>query len=239
MSDVLSSPNGPDGFPARGLPTQRNSTLLAAGAVVALHAAIIAAILLNNKPPPIKEVPARIVTATLIAPEPAPVPVARPEPPKAEQKPVVKPPPPKPVMRKPTPHPTSTPTPVAATPPEPAPPPTPATPAPTPPAPAPAPAPAIDPNVPKNVRHLTCAGTRPEYPALSSRRGETGTVVIQFVVDTHGKVESARVKTSSGYDRLDEAARQAALSSPCTPYMEGGTAVKAITERPYSFSLSD
>ncbi|WP_024902241.1 energy transducer TonB, partial [Robbsia andropogonis] len=154
-------------------------------------------------------------------------------------KPVVKPPPPKPVMRKPTPHPTSTPTPVAATPPEPAPPPTPATPAPTPPAPAPAPAPAIDPNVPKNVRHLTCAGTRPEYPALSSRRGETGTVVIQFVVDTHGKVESARVKTSSGYDRLDEAARQAALSSPCTPYMEGGTAVKAITERPYSFSLSD
>jgi protein TonB len=238
MSDVASSPNGSPTFSAyRGLPPQRNSALIAGAGVLALHAAIIAAIVLNRDPTPVKTEP-RVVTATLIAPEPAPVPVpvAAPEPPKPIEKPVVKPPP-KPVMRKPTPHTTSKPTPVAATPPEPPPPaPAPATPAPPTPTP---PAPSIDPNVPKNVQHLTCTGTPPEYPALSRRRGETGTVVIQFVVDTHGNVESARVKSSSGSDRLDEAARQAALSSPCTPYKEGGVAVKAITERPYRFSLSD
>ena len=208
--------------------------------VVIAHILAIGASLMSRTEP-IVVTPPHVVAATLISPEPAPVPVpvAAPEPPKPVEPP--KPPvktPPKVVRRVPTPHPTPTPTPVAAA--EAPTPPAPAAPSAAPPAPpAPAPAPAIDPNIPKDVRHLTCVGTPPAYPPLSRRRGETGTVVIQFVVDTRGNVESARVKTSSGFERLDEAARAATLASPCTPYMEGGRAVKAITERPYNFSLSN
>jgi protein TonB len=209
--------------------------------VVCLHAAAIAAIMLSRLAEPETVTPPRIVTATLISPEPAPVPVpvAAPAPPQPEPpKPVVHKTPPK--ERRPTPHPTPKPSPIPAvetpTPPQPPAPPTVTAP---PPAPAPAPAPAVDPNIPKNVRHLTCEGTPPVYPALSRRRGETGTVVIQFIVGLRGNVESATVKKSSGFDRLDDAARAAALASPCTPYMENGQAVRAITERPYNFSLSD
>jgi protein TonB len=213
------------------------------GAVVALHAAAIAAILLARKPEPIKVTPPRVVTATLISPAPAPAPA--PAPTTAPPTPVE---PPKPQVHKtspkvvhrptpiPKPKPTPTPTPIPAAE-QPMPPVTAAPAMPSPPTPAPALAPAVNPNVPKDVRHLTCAATPPEYPALARRRGETGTVVIQFIVDTHGNVESARVKKSSGFDRLDDAARAAALASPCTPYMEDGQAVKAITERPYRFSL--
>lgn len=215
------------------------ATLTTAAIVIALHAVIIAVVLTASKrTEPLKVAAPHVVMATMINPTPVVVPVAQPTPPKPE----VHKTPPKVVHRptpKPLPAPTPKPTPFAAPDPTPTPP-APATPAKTAPPPmAPAPAPVVDPNIPKNVRHLTCASTPPDYPALSRRRGETGTVVIQFVVDTSGNVESARVKSSSGFDRLDAAAKAAALASPCTPYMEGGQAVKAITERPYVFSLAD
>jgi len=223
-------------------PASNRSMWITGAAVLALHAAVIAAIALYHSPDPVKVATPPVVVATLISPEPAPVPVPTPpEPPKPVEKPkpqVHK----TPVVHRPTPRPlpqtTSAPTPVAAAEPTPPAPPAPPQPA-APPAPPPAPAPALNPNIPKNVKHLTCAATPPDYPALSRRRGETGTAVIQFIVDTTGRVESAHVKSSSGFSRLDDAALAAALASPCTPYMEAGQAVKAITERPYSFSLSN
>ncbi|MGI4982489.1 MAG: energy transducer TonB [Janthinobacterium lividum] len=242
------SSSAPPVFPphaARGTPSRR-ATWTATALVAAAHALAIAAFFLLKQPDPVKVVPPRVVTASLISPEPAPVPVAAPTPPAPPRtvtppKPQVHKTPPKPVPRPtPTPLPTARPTPIAAapsTPPSPPSPPTPAAPPQPAAPPAPTPAPAVNPDIPKDVRHLTCASTPPEYPALSRRRGETGTVVIQFVVDTRGNVESARVKSSSGFDRLDEAARAAVLASPCTPYREGGQAVKALTERPYNFSL--
>jgi protein TonB len=52
---------------------------------------------------------------------------------------------------------------------------------------------------------------QPEYPAASKRLEETGTTVLRFLIDTSGKVVESKVQTSSGFPRLDEAAR-AALS---------------------------
>lgn len=52
---------------------------------------------------------------------------------------------------------------------------------------------------------------KPEYPATSKRLEEEGQVMLRFMVDEGGKVIESRVETSSGYARLDEAAR-AALS---------------------------
>lgn len=51
----------------------------------------------------------------------------------------------------------------------------------------------------------------PQYPAASRRNGEAGTVVVAFLIETDGTVAESRVASSSGFERLDEAAR-AALS---------------------------
>ena len=50
---------------------------------------------------------------------------------------------------------------------------------------------------------------KPEYPSASRRLEETGTVVVRFLIDVDGRVVDSKVESSSGYDRLDEAARNA------------------------------
>ncbi len=49
----------------------------------------------------------------------------------------------------------------------------------------------------------------PEYPALSLRLGERGTVMLAFLIGVDGRVKESKIQESSGYPRLDEAARRA------------------------------
>jgi periplasmic protein TonB len=49
----------------------------------------------------------------------------------------------------------------------------------------------------------------PEYPATSRRLEETGSVLLQLLVDVDGTVAESKVAQSSGFPRLDEAARTA------------------------------
>lgn len=49
---------------------------------------------------------------------------------------------------------------------------------------------------------------KPAYPSLSRRVGEEGVVILEFTIEADGQVSDARVKQSSGYPRLDEAARK-------------------------------
>lgn len=53
-----------------------------------------------------------------------------------------------------------------------------------------------------DVRH----SREPEYPPTSRRLGEEGSVVLQVLVDTDGRVIDAKLLQSCGYDRLDQAA---------------------------------
>ena len=62
---------------------------------------------------------------------------------------------------------------------------------------------------PAVVNSANCA--KPEYPSASRRLEEEGTVSLRFLVGTDGKVIESEVEKTSGYKRLDEAAR-AALS---------------------------
>lgn len=48
---------------------------------------------------------------------------------------------------------------------------------------------------------------KPVYPAASLRAGETGIVLLNFLIDVDGHVRDSKVERSSGYRRLDEAAR--------------------------------
>lgn len=79
---------------------------------------------------------------------------------------------------------------------------------------------------------------KPEYPARSIQRHESGQVAIQVVVDTAGRVHDARVISSSGFDRLDESALKAARRSTFHPYMEHGRPVFAKAVIPYRFNLN-
>ena len=47
---------------------------------------------------------------------------------------------------------------------------------------------------------------KPTYPSQAKRGGQTGTVVIEFTVDTSGRVISAYPKSSSGWPLLDSEA---------------------------------
>jgi protein TonB len=72
----------------------------------------------------------------------------------------------------------------------------------------PAPAPAAPPRVPVSVLpHVDAAqSSEPEYPPVSRRLGEQGTVVLEVLVDAAGRAVEATVVQSSGFPRLDEAA---------------------------------
>ncbi len=50
---------------------------------------------------------------------------------------------------------------------------------------------------------------KPEYPSASKRLEEEGTVVVNFLINTDGHVVDSKIEKSSGFDRLDQAARAA------------------------------
>ena len=89
--------------------------------------------------------------------------------------------------------------------------------APTPPVPAPPPPVAArpveaPPHEPVRVAAVIDAKrscSQPEYPSASRRLEETGTVILKFLIDLDGKVVQSDVESSSGHQRLDEAARDA------------------------------
>ncbi|MCC8390980.1 energy transducer TonB [Paraburkholderia sp. MMS20-SJTR3] len=229
--------------------TRPNSrTLTAIAAVAAIHVALLAVVMTLRQEPAQPAIESHVMTAELLPPAPLAAPIAlqsiappppQPTPP-VQTKPKIQPKP------KPTPKPAPTPLPQAA-----APSPTPVEAAdPTPPAPA---APAAPPaaaapaigrqtmeiSAPKNVSHVECNIAQPDYPALSRRRGETGTAYVRFVIGLSGKLEEIALKKSSGFSRLDDAALAAVHASACKPYLENGQPVRAAYTQPFNFNLTD
>lgn len=116
-----------------------------------------------------------------------------------------------------------------------------------PPPPLPAPAPVIEaPPMPLPVgpvamsSELSVACTEraaPAYPAASRKLGETGVVVLRVELDETGRVALARISSSSGHARLDEAALGAVRTWRCTPAMRNGQPVRAVALQPFKFIL--
>lgn len=79
--------------------------------------------------------------------------------------------------------------------------------------------------------------TPPAYPPFSRRLGEAGVVVVRVELDEQGRVAAARIKTSSGFSRLDEAALTAVKTWQCHPAMRNGQPVRAIALQPFNFIL--
>lgn len=82
--------------------------------------------------------------------------------------------------------------------------------------------------------------SQPEYPPSSRRAGEAGTVVLEVYVLENGRVGDARVKESSGYPKLDEAAlREVKRSWRLLPGTENGKPVAMWGQFAVTFKLTD
>ena len=71
----------------------------------------------------------------------------------------------------------------------------------------PPPAPAAAPVITTSAIISASSGEKPEYPSASKRLEEEGTVQLKFLVGVDGKVIESAIEKSSGFRRLDEAAR--------------------------------
>jgi len=198
--------------------------------VVALHAAALWLLLQHRLIP----APAEAMTlfVNFIAP-PAPKPAVAPTPPppKPKPKPVEKPAPRQIVAETPTVAPDDFVAP--APPPEPPAPVVPQAPPPSMPLPAGPVALATELSVACPER------AAPAYPPRSRRNGEEGTVVLRVELSETGAVGAVRVKTSSGFPRLDEAALAAVRSWRCRPARRNGQAVNATALQPFKFVLQE
>jgi protein TonB len=209
----------------------RSSKWTSAAVVVVLHVALVV-VLLQFESVRTAVTAAAPVMATLISP-PREKPEVLPKPP---------PPPPKPQVRH-KPQPAPQPPVITAQPEAPSTytaPPAPPTPVPIPPvevpvapAPEPAPAPVIPPSF--NAAYLN--NPAPAYPLTSREMGEEGRVVLRVFVNERGQPEELQVRTSSGFSRLDDAARDTVRKWKFVPAKRGDTAVGAWVLVPISFNL--
>lgn len=130
------------------------------------------------------------------------------------------------------------------------PPPQPAVQASTEPAPEPAPplqtqaptAPAIQPSTSNAlVRSAVLADAngcaKPDYPMRAARNGDTGTVTLALLVGADGRVQDARIESSSGSRDLDRAAINALSRCTFQPAMHGGVAEAGWAKLAYVWTL--
>ncbi len=212
--------------------------------VAVAHALVLMAILSMDSAVHVQDVP-RPLMASLIAP---------PSPPKVEEPPKPLPPrpriePPRPLLPPPVlsaPEPAPVPVTVAPPPPEPVPMPVvlpPPEPAPERPAPVVAaapsarPAPRVEPVVAPRFDADYLDNPAPAYPPMSRRMGEQGRVVLRVYVHADGSAGQVEIRESSGFERLDRAAREAVARWRFVPARQGERPVAAWVLVPISFSL--
>ena len=80
-------------------------------------------------------------------------------------------------------------------------------------------------------------GAKPEYPDNARNKGWEGTVRLQILVGTEGRVEEVRVIGSSGYAELDQAAQRVVRSWRFSPALQKGVPVAAWATLPVVFDL--
>jgi protein TonB len=78
----------------------------------------------------------------------------------------------------------------------------------------------------------------PRYPPQSRRLREQGLVVLKVLIDERGTACEIQIESSSGYARLDDAAREAVRRAAFRPYVEDGAPRRALVLIPIEFSLN-
>ena len=78
---------------------------------------------------------------------------------------------------------------------------------------------------------------KPPYPPLSKRLREEGKVVVRVLIEPDGTASKAEIRTSSGFDRLDQTALQTALRWRYVPGKRNGTPEAMWFNVPINFVL--
>lgn len=78
----------------------------------------------------------------------------------------------------------------------------------------------------------------PRYPPLSRKLREQGLVMLRVLIDEQGTACSIEIESSSGYARLDRAAREAVARAAFRPYIEDGEPRRAVVLIPIEFYLN-
>lgn len=78
---------------------------------------------------------------------------------------------------------------------------------------------------------------QPQYPQASKRMGEQGKVMLKVLINEKGRAEHVDVAQSSGFQRLDQAARLAVLHAIFSPHLENGKAISVLAMVPIVFEL--
>jgi protein TonB len=110
-----------------------------------------------------------------------------------------------------------------------------APPPPSTPAPADQPAPALVTQPIYNADTLN--NPAPPYPSVSRRVGEQGRVILRVLVGASGGAEEVQLRSSSGFSRLDDAARETVQRWKFVPAKRGSEPVAAWVLIPISFRL--
>ena len=224
-----------DRYATTASPKRLSRNALIAGGVVLLHVAALWAFQSGLAHKVVAAIVPPQAIAYIMAPPAPEVP-----PPPAPPPPTPVPPTPTPrpaIIKKATPRPAPAPLPVADSAPSPnapvvaaaeaAPDPTPAAP------PAPA-APRIE-QPSSNAAYLN--NPRPGYPALSRRLREEGQVTLRVLVSPDGQPAQVELRSSSGSERLDRAARDAVARWRFVPARRGDTAIESWVLVPIVFKL--
>lgn len=81
---------------------------------------------------------------------------------------------------------------------------------------------------------------KPGYPKESAQLGESGTVLLKFLIGQDGRILNAAVEASSGYARLDGAALTAFSGCRFSPgATHDGKAIESWYRLKYTFKLAD
>nr|AAP49337.1 Uvs044 [uncultured bacterium] len=205
----------------------KHASLISFLLVIGAHVGVLAAVVLSpSKPKPVEIIMPTIQGVLVMAePEEAPPPPPEPTPPpppekKPEPKPVPKPPPKAPPSER------------AVKAPEPEPPPPvekPAEPKPAEPTPAPV--------LPPRAEAGQLSNPAPVYPSLSRRLREEGIVVLEILIKADGTVGEIKIKTSSGFKRLDDTAVKAVKRWRYQPATQGDKKIDFWYEQPVEFNL--
>ena len=78
---------------------------------------------------------------------------------------------------------------------------------------------------------------RPAYPSASKRLTEEGTVQLKFLVGVDGKVIESAIEQSSGFRRLDEAAREGLSKCTFKPSIKDGIALQSWASMKFTWKL--
>lgn len=82
------------------------------------------------------------------------------------------------------------------------------------------------------------AGPQPVYPPLLMQAGIEGTVMVQAIIDTMGRVEPGSVKvTQTANPGFNESAKQTVLKSLFRPARVYGKAVRVLIQLPVTYTI--